>query len=486
MARFSKTKGKGLATAPPPAKKTKLETPTEKRAKPTRPDQKAEQKASKPSPLSVKGKEKESTPAEIASKPKTKKVKAKTRGEPTELPTSFKIVAGSYEKLLYGLDGTITLEDDLKLAFHLKPSFIFPAHVSCIKAVAASPHGGKWLATGSADEIIKVWDLRRRKEIGGLMHHEGSITHLVFPSRSHLMSASEDGTLCLFRARDWAVLRALKGHKGRVNAIAIHPSGKVALSVGKDRALRMWDLMRGKGVASTKLGKEGEVVRWSIDGSKFVVQSGSTMDVYATNMDLLYTITHASRIQDVKFCSRVGSESELMLVGAEDHKLTIYDVPKDGSAPKIVAATTGHTNRVKAIQTLDIALPEGCGRTSTTIISTVSSDGLINVYDVASVPEGNHSTEVAQIDPITSYDTKGTRLTCVTLADNLTDKIDASGDGKRKRDEEDEDEDEAGGEESEDDEPTAFGAGWEEDEDENEEDEEEGEEDEEAEFEESD
>lgn len=35
-----------------------------------------------------------------------------------------------------------------------------------------------------------------------------------------------------------------------------------------------------------------------------------------------------------------------MLVGAEDHKLTIYDVPKDGSAPKIVAATTGHTNRL--------------------------------------------------------------------------------------------------------------------------------------------
>lgn len=179
MARFSKTKGKGLATAPPPAKKTKLETPTEKRAKPTRPDQKAEQKASKPSPLSVKGKEKESAPAEIASKAKTKKVKANTREEPTELPTSFKIVAGSYEKLLYGLDGTIALEDDLKLAFHLKPSFIFPAHVSCIKAVAASPHGGKWLATGSADEIIKVWDLRRRKEIGGLMHHEGATASTI-------------------------------------------------------------------------------------------------------------------------------------------------------------------------------------------------------------------------------------------------------------------------------------------------------------------
>ena len=58
--------------------------------------------------------------------------------------------------------------------------------------------------------------------------------------------------------------------------------------------------MRGKGVASTKLGKgqflfglrglhlvnsyskEGELVRWSSDGSKFAVQSGSTIDLYAT------------------------------------------------------------------------------------------------------------------------------------------------------------------------------------------------------------
>lgn len=83
----------------------------------------------------------------------------------------------------------------------------------------------------------------------------GSITHLSFPSRSHLLSASEDGTLCLFHARDWAVLRTLKGHKGRVNSVGVHPSGKVALSVGKDRTLRMWDLMRGKGSASTKIYK---------------------------------------------------------------------------------------------------------------------------------------------------------------------------------------------------------------------------------------
>lgn len=44
----------------------------------------------------------------------------------------------------------------------------------------------------------------------------------------------------------------------------------------------MWDLMRGKPSASTLLGKEGEVVKWSTDGKKFVVQSGNTVDVYGT------------------------------------------------------------------------------------------------------------------------------------------------------------------------------------------------------------
>lgn len=115
---------------------------------------------------------------------KVPKVKKDTKGKakatsiaedddvPPPLPSSFKIVAGSYEKLLYGLQGTVDVEG-LSHKFHLKPVFIFPAHMSCIRAVAASPDGGKWLATGSADEIIKVWDLRRRKEIGGLMQHQG-------------------------------------------------------------------------------------------------------------------------------------------------------------------------------------------------------------------------------------------------------------------------------------------------------------------------
>ncbi|KAF7317698.1 Glycosyltransferase family 39 protein [Mycena kentingensis (nom. inval.)] len=418
---------------------------------PERPAKKARVEAPSLDAKRVKG---SPVPASAKAKGKAKaKAPPATKSEP--LPSTFKIVAGSYEKLLYGLEGS-TSYDNGQLSFAIKPVFAFPAHVSCIKAVAASPHGGKWLATGSADEIIKVWDLRRRKEIGGLMHHEGSITHLNFPSRSHLLSASEDGTLCLFRARDWAVLRALRGHKGRVNSVAVHPSGKVALSVGKDRTLRMWDLMRGKGCASTKLGKEAELVRWSPSGTLFVVQTGSTIDVYNTDMALLHTVQHPSRLQDVLFCKRVPGfgEGELLLAGAEDKKLSIYDMSSTDAEhpPRIVASMTGHENRVKAVQTLDIALPAGAPRASTTIVCTVSSDGKIHLYDLAAVPETQAGKEVVEIAPVAVYDTNKTRLTCVTLADGdgATGEEAAEVNGKRKHvedaeveeDEEDGDDDE--------------------------------------------
>lgn len=112
---------------------------------------------------------------EAISAPRSQKSSTANTTSASKLPTSFKIVAGSYEKLLYGLEGNITASARSDYSFDLRPIFIFPAHVSCIKTVAASPTGGKWLATGSADEIVKVWDLRRKKEIGGLMHHEGSV-----------------------------------------------------------------------------------------------------------------------------------------------------------------------------------------------------------------------------------------------------------------------------------------------------------------------
>ena len=72
----------------------------------------------------------------------------------------------------------------------------------------------------------------------------------------YLVTASSDETLQLLRTKDWSVSRSFKGHKGRVNDVAVHPKGRIALSVGQDRTLRMWDLLGSSGQAAGG-GKQG-------------------------------------------------------------------------------------------------------------------------------------------------------------------------------------------------------------------------------------
>jgi protein MAK11 len=202
-----------------------------------------------------------------------------------------------------------------------------------------------------------------------------------------------------------------------------------------------------------KFGIEGELVRWNTSGSLFVVQSQATIDIYSTvsahyvsksglvdvlfqQMSLLHTVTHPSRLHDVKFCQRVNGTGELLLAGAEDKKLSVYQIPEDHEStdpPTIIAEMVGHSNRVKAVETLSVALPESLTskRTSTTIVCTISSDGKIFVYDLASLPEPSSSPSKIEMTPNAEYDTKGTRLTCVTVAEGEI--ATAPENGKRKR-----------------------------------------------------
>jgi protein MAK11 len=151
------------------------------------------------------------------------------------------------------------------------------------------------------------------------------------------------------------------------------------------------------------------------------------------DLKVLHTLDHAYRIHDVKFTQRAGGGGEILLVAAEDKKTTVYEVaPDTETILRPIAYLVGHGNRsvveslsegfllkgsyrVKAIDTIRISLPSTL-RGSTTIMSAVSSDGTINVYDLSLLPSA--PTETApEISPVITYDTKGSRLTCVTLAD---------------------------------------------------------------------
>ncbi|CAI8037938.1 p21-activated protein kinase-interacting protein 1-like [Geodia barretti] len=139
----------------------------------------------------------------------------------------------------------------------LQRRFRCSGHSGSVRAVAIH---GQWLATGSTDETIRLYNLRDCSEIGSLVHHEGSITWLEF-SGDQMYSASEDGNIAVWRTGTWECTKTLTGHKGPVKCLCVHPSGKLALSVGRDRILRStWDLSTGIAVFRQKLKEVWRIV----------------------------------------------------------------------------------------------------------------------------------------------------------------------------------------------------------------------------------
>jgi len=54
--------------------------------------------------------------------------------------------------------------------------------------------------------------------------------------------------------------------------------------------------------------------------------------------------------------------------------------------------------------------------------ATVSSDGRIHLYDLTAAMDVSNVIEPVNIAPIAVYDTKGSRLTCVTITETQEDR----------------------------------------------------------------
>ena len=170
----------------------------------------------------------------------------------------MKIVVGTYGGLLYGY----TLNDK-----KMKLTFGYTAHASCIKSVAFI-QDSPILLSGGADEIIKIYNVAKRVEVGNLLQHTGPVLCLEPFGKTHVLSGSADHTVCIWRTSDWNCVHILGGHKEPVLDIAVHPTGKLALSVSKDKTLRMWNLIKGRCAFIKRLTQEATNVFWNHDGSR--------------------------------------------------------------------------------------------------------------------------------------------------------------------------------------------------------------------------
>ncbi|XP_028909005.1 p21-activated protein kinase-interacting protein 1 [Ornithorhynchus anatinus] len=265
----------------------------------------------------------------------------------------MEVVAGCYEQVLFGFAVRQTWTPVADFTHH--------AHTASLSAVAVND---RFVVTGSKDETIHIYDMKKKVEHGALLHHNGTITCLKFHGSGHLISGAEDGLICVWDAKRWECLKTIKAHKGHVTSLSIHPSGKLALSVGTDKTLRTWNLIEGRSAFIKNIKQNAHIVEWSPSGEKYVVVFPKRIDIYELETaSVSGSITNEKRISSVAFIS----ESVLAVAGDEEI-VRLFSC----TTQKCLHEFKAHENRVKDICSFEV--PEH------PVLVTASSDGFIKMW----------------------------------------------------------------------------------------------------------
>lgn len=276
----------------------------------------------------------------------------------SRVPPGLVIAAGTYDGVLAGWE--FTKNDKLEL------TFATAVHEGSIRslsiAASAQPDQPGSLLSCGYDEALRTHDWSKRLTSSGEIRTPSDFgtpvcSSFAPPTRhsTHCILGFTNGKVCIYKKRDWSVQHVLAGHEGGVSSLAVHPSGKLALTGGTtDGKLKLWDLTKGRlgfvdkvEPASTQSGRTRynpiSSMAWSNDGNFFALSHGPHITVreVASGKDLL----------DVDLPSKVN---ELALLSGPEG-LFVVAACNDGSLPVLAVEDSNDESRraIMAIEPVD-------------------------------------------------------------------------------------------------------------------------------------
>ena len=110
-----------------------------------------------------------------------------------------------------------------------------------------------YLASGSEDGKIRIWDLIKRKAITTLDSHVSVVRSLSFSrERNALLSASRDKTVIIWEARTWKAMKVVPVLEGLETA-GFLSTGELFYTGGESNVLRVWETVMGREVTKEQV-----------------------------------------------------------------------------------------------------------------------------------------------------------------------------------------------------------------------------------------
>ncbi|MEM7475594.1 MAG: LpqB family beta-propeller domain-containing protein [Planctomycetota bacterium] len=243
---------------------------------------------------------------------------------------------------------------------------------------AAFSQNGIYIASGSDDNTVRLWNATTGEQQRVLRGHEESVTSISFsPDGSKVVSGSKDQLVKLWDVATGERLADLAGHKDEVTRVRFSPDGSRVASVSKDGTLKIWNL-QGELVLNNQV-HEGDgnggfdsyefgltSVAWSLDAAVIAVGDRNyNVTVWdALSGELRGKARHDSGVvTDVSF----SPDGELLLSASSDQSLRLWD--------------TASWNEVRSIEGHGVTIEAAGFSLDGTSIVSAGTDGKIKTWD---------------------------------------------------------------------------------------------------------
>ena len=201
-------------------------------------------------------------------------------------------------------------------------SFAPQGHSESVNSVAFSPDG-RFLASGSWDDTVCVWDLANG-QCRTLKGHSSFVLSISFsPDGRFLASCSLDDTVCVWDLAN-GQCRILKGHSSSVRSVSFSPDGRALASASDDHTVRVWDLISNQ---SHVLGVFSCTVCSVSFSPDCRMLAGGSMDSTVLVWDLLGSQQrilkgHSGTINSVCF----SPDGRALASASDDHTVRVWDL----------------------------------------------------------------------------------------------------------------------------------------------------------------